>query len=231
VPDSTHARVRRARLPHEPARAWRRSGGVEPLAAKVPEIGLVFWVIKLVTTGIGEATSDFLGKTSIAMAGVVGVLGFAVAMRMQLRARAYRAPVYWFAVLMVAVFGTMAADGLRRGAGISYGVTAAVYAVAVAAVLVVWYRSEGTLSIHSITTRRRERFYWATVLATFALGTAAGDLTALSLSRRSPGGARGSTPWWPSGRPTSSPGRSARRLPTGSASRTRAPGSASATDA
>ncbi|MEA2294056.1 MAG: hypothetical protein QOE86_1695 [Solirubrobacteraceae bacterium] len=141
----------------------------------------MFWVIKLVTTGIGEATSDFLGKTSIALAGVVGVLGFAVAMRMQLRARAYRAPVYWFAVLMVAVFGTMAADGLRRGAGISYGVTAAVYAVAVAAVLVVWYRSEGTLSIHSITTRRRERFYWATVLATFALGTAAGDLTALSL--------------------------------------------------
>jgi uncharacterized membrane-anchored protein len=100
---------------------------------------------------------------------------------MQLRARIYRAPVYWFAVLMVAVFGTMAADVLRVGLSISYGITTSFYAVVVAIVLAWWYRSEGTLSIHSITTRRRERFYWLTVLSTFALGTALGDLTALQL--------------------------------------------------
>ncbi len=80
--------------------------------------------------------------------------------------------------MMVAIFGTMAADGIRDGAGIPYTVTTPVFALVLAVVFAWWYRSEGTLSIHSITTRRRERFYWAAVLATFALGTAAGDLTA-----------------------------------------------------
>ena len=153
----------------------------EPLAAKVPEIGLLFWAIKLLTTGIGESTSDFLGQTNVIMAGVLGVGGLAVALRLQLRARRYRAPIYWSAVLAVAVFGTMAADGVRDGAGVSYAVTTAVCAVGVAVVFLLWYRSEGTLSIHSITTARRERFYWAAVFATFALGTAAGDWTAMQL--------------------------------------------------
>jgi uncharacterized membrane-anchored protein len=83
---------------------------------------------------------------------------------------------------MVAVFGTMAADGVRDGAGLGYGVTTPLFGLIVAAIFFAWYRSEGTLSIHSINTRRREKFYWAAVLATFALGTAAGDLTALSLN-------------------------------------------------
>jgi len=83
--------------------------------------------------------------------------------------------------MMVAAFGTMAADGVRRGAGVTYAVTTPLFALATAAIFALWYRSEGTLSIHSITTRRRETFYWATVLATFALGTAAGDLTAFTL--------------------------------------------------
>ncbi|HUB36425.1 MAG TPA: hypothetical protein VL972_06340, partial [Solirubrobacteraceae bacterium] len=91
-------------------------------------------------------------------------------------------PIYWFAVMMVAIFGTMAADGIHDGASISYAVTTPLFGCVVAAVFLLWYRSEGTLSIHTITTRRRESYYWAAVLATFALGTAAGDLTATTLN-------------------------------------------------
>ncbi len=159
----------------------RAAGPHEPLAAKVPEILVMFWVLKLLTTGMGEAASDFLGQVSVPLAGLIGVGGLIVSLRMQLRSREYRAPVYWFAVLMVAVFGTMLADGVRDGLSISYAVTTALYSVLVAGVFAAWYRSEGTLSIHSITTRRRELFYWAAVLSTFALGTAAGDLTAIEL--------------------------------------------------
>jgi uncharacterized membrane-anchored protein len=153
----------------------------EPLAAKVPEITAMFWVIKILTTGMGEATSDYLASISLIVAGGVGVLGFAVALWIQLRSRRYSAPVYWFAVMMVAVFGTMAADALHAGLGIPYVVSTTFYAVILGVVFWLWYRSEGTLSIHSIVTRRRETYYWITVLATFALGTAAGDLTASAM--------------------------------------------------
>ncbi len=148
---------------------------------KVPEIGLVFWVLKLLTTGMGESMSDFLGQHSVPLAGATGILGLGFALWLQLRTPEYRAPVYWFAVMMVAIFGTMAADGVHDGASLPYAVTTVGYALVVASVFFFWYRSEGTLSIHSITTRRREGFYWAAVLATFALGTAAGDLTATTL--------------------------------------------------
>jgi uncharacterized membrane-anchored protein len=153
----------------------------EPVAAKVPEITALFWVIKVLTTGMGEATSDYLGKISLVLAGAVGFLGFAIALWLQFRTRRYVPVVYWFAVLMVAVFGTMAADALHVVLGVSYVVSTACYAVALAVVLVLWRRTEGTLSIHSIVTRRRELWYWLTVLLTFALGTAAGDLTAIFL--------------------------------------------------
>ena len=158
-----------------------RTRAALPLAIKVPEITLIFWVLKLLTTGMGEAMSDFMGQHSVPIAGAVGIIGLWFALWLQFRTPEYRAPVYWFAVMMVAVFGTMAADGIRDGAGISYAVTTPLFAAIVAAIFVAWWRSEGTLSIHSITTRRREAFYWAAVLATFALGTAAGDLTAYSL--------------------------------------------------
>jgi uncharacterized membrane-anchored protein len=151
------------------------------LAPKVPEITLIFWVIKLLTTGIGETTSDAMGQRSVPVAGAVGLLGFAFALRAQLRSDRYRAPVYWTCVLMLAVFGTMVADGLKDGLGLSYAVTTPFFALVVAAVFFFWYRSEGTLSIHSIDSPRRERFYWGAVLATFALGTAAGDMTAMTL--------------------------------------------------
>jgi uncharacterized membrane-anchored protein len=148
----------------------------------VPEISLIFWVLKLLTTGTGEAMSDFLGQQSVPLAAAVGIFGLWWALRMQMRTPAYRAPNYWFAVMMVAIFGTMAADGVHDGASLPYAVTTPLYGLIVAAIFLTWYRSEGTLSIHSITTRRREGFYWAAVLATFALGTAAGDLTAISLN-------------------------------------------------
>jgi uncharacterized membrane-anchored protein len=149
---------------------------------KVPEIAAIFWVLKLLTTGMGEAMSDAMGQRSVPIAGAVGIFGLWFALWLQMRQREYRAPIYWFAVMMVAVFGTMAADGIHDGASIPYSVTTPLFAIVVGAIFLFWYRSENTLSIHSINTRRREGFYWAAVLATFALGTAAGDLTAFSLN-------------------------------------------------
>ena len=153
----------------------------EPLAAKVPEITFLFWVIKILTTGMGEAASDYFAKTSLVLGAIVGAGGLAVAMWLQLGSRRYRAPTYWFAVAMVAVFGTMVADVGHKVLGLSYYVTSTLYAVVLAALFLLWHRTEGTLSIHSITSVRRERFYWCTVLATFALGTAVGDLTGITL--------------------------------------------------
>ncbi|HET9093928.1 MAG TPA: hypothetical protein VFN36_02485 [Solirubrobacteraceae bacterium] len=151
------------------------------LPTKVPQIAATFWILKLLSTGTGEAVSDGLGQQSIPLAASVGIFGLGLALWLQLGQRRYRAPHYWFAVMMVAVFGTMAADGIHRGAGIPYAVTTPGFALLTAFVFWRWYRSEGTLSIHSITTRRRELYYWAAVLCTFALGTAAGDLTAYQL--------------------------------------------------
>src|SRR5215471_14369259 len=146
---------------------------------KVPEVTAYFWITKVLTTGMGEATSDYLvHRFNPEIAVVLGFTAFVAAMVLQFSIRRYNTWVYWLAVVMVAVFGTMAADVLHVGLGIPYAVSTAFYSVVLAVIFVLWYRSEGTLSIHSIYTRRREVFYWATVLATFALGTAAGDLTA-----------------------------------------------------
>jgi uncharacterized membrane-anchored protein len=148
------------------------------LRAKVPAVTALFWAIKVLTTGMGEAGADWLGSVSIALAGAVGVLALVFAMTWQFRAGEYVAARYWSAVAAVAVFGTMVADGPHEVLGLSYLASTLAYVVLVAGCFLVWHRSEGTLSIHSITTRRREVFYWVTVLATFALGTALGDLTA-----------------------------------------------------
>jgi uncharacterized membrane-anchored protein len=150
-------------------------------AAKVPEITALFWLIKVLTTGMGESSSDFLAKVNVFLAAGIGGLGFVLALWLQFRTRRYVAWAYWFAVSMVAVFGTMAADGLHVELGVPYVATSVLYSIVVAALFGLWRRSEGTLSIHSITTRRREVYYWLTVLATFALGTAVGDLTATTM--------------------------------------------------
>jgi len=149
---------------------------------KVPELTLVFWVIKLLSTAMGESTSDFLVyHINPYVAVVVGCAGLLMSLAIQLRAPRYNAWIYWLAVVMVAVFGTMVADVLHVVLGIPYVVTTVALAIVLTAVFVAWYRSERTLSIHSIDTPRRELFYWATVMATFALGTAAGDMTAATL--------------------------------------------------
>ncbi len=149
-------------------------------ASKVPEvITAYFWIIKVLTTAMGEATSDFMVHAMNPYAAVgIGAVGFVLVMALQLRVRRYIAPVYWLAVVMVAIFGTMCADALHIQLGIPYAVSTIGFAIAVAVVFVAWRRVEGTLSIHSLVTPRRELFYWAAVLATFALGTAWGDLTA-----------------------------------------------------
>ncbi|MEV6015543.1 hypothetical protein WJM95_29230 [Streptomyces sp. f51] len=149
------------------------------LASKVPEVTLYFWVIKVLTTGMGETASDFLAHAlgPIPAVGLGGV-AFAASLVLQFAVRRYVAWIYWTAVVMVSVFGTMAADILHVGLGVPYLISTPLFLVVLGAVFAVWYASERTLSIHSIRTRRREVFYWATVLATFALGTAAGDLSA-----------------------------------------------------
>ncbi|WP_051367072.1 COG4705 family protein [Hamadaea tsunoensis] len=151
-------------------------------AAKVPQVAALFWVTKVLTTGMGETTSDFLAHRLDPMI-AVGLAGLVLvaALALQLAVRRYIAGVYWFAVVMVSVFGTMAADVLHVGLGIPYVVSTAFFLAVLAAIFALWYAVEKTLSIHSIRTRRRELFYWATVLTTFALGTAAGDMTASTL--------------------------------------------------
>ena len=154
----------------------------QPSMRKVPEIIALFWIVKLLTTAMGESTSDFLAiKYNPYLAVFVGGVALAIALYIQFSVRKYNAWIYWFAVSMVAVFGTMAADGLHKQLGVPYLVATVFFAIVLAGVFVVWRKSEKTLSIHSISTRRREVFYWLTVLSTFALGTAAGDLTANTL--------------------------------------------------
>lgn len=149
---------------------------------KVPEILAIFWLTKVATTAMGEATSDWMnGFFGPAIAIPLMLAALIWTLRRQLSAERYEAWTYWGVVVMVAIFGTSAADALHVGLGIPYVASTIFYAVVLATVFVAWYRVEGTLSIHSIRTRRREGFYWATVLATFALGTAAGDMTATSL--------------------------------------------------
>jgi uncharacterized membrane-anchored protein len=149
---------------------------------KVPEVTAVFWIIKLLTTAMGESTSDFLNLNLGPLIAVPLMLALlAVALVLQFRTRRYVPWNYWFVVVMVAIFGTTAADALHVVLGIPYLISTAFYLVVLAIIFVAWHKTEKTLSIHSIYTPRREAFYWATVLATFALGTAAGDMTATTL--------------------------------------------------
>jgi uncharacterized membrane-anchored protein len=152
------------------------------MVRKVPVVGLAFWVAKILTTAMGEATSDYLVHTINPYLAVgLGALGLVVSLGLQLSLRCYVAGAYWFAVVMVAVFGTMGADAAHIELGIPYWLSSALCAAGLVVTFSLWYASERTLSIHSIYTRRRELFYWAAVLATFAMGTAVGDLTAYTL--------------------------------------------------
>ena len=158
-----------------------RQGG-KRLLRKVPEITLFFWIVKLLTTAMGESTSDFLVfKINPYLAVLLGGVALTIALTLQFSVRRYVAWIYWLCVAMVAVFGTMAADVVHIQFGVPYVVSTILFAISLALVFKVWHLQEKTLSIHSITTPKREVFYWLTVMATFALGTAAGDMTAVTL--------------------------------------------------
>jgi uncharacterized membrane-anchored protein len=152
-------------------------------ALRVPEITALFWLAKALSTALGESSSDYLVTAlSPVPAVLLGFAGFTLSLVVQFAMRRYRAWAYWFAVAMVGVFGTMAADVLHVGFGVPYAISTVLYGLVLLGVYAVWFRVERTLSVHSIDTWRRELFYWAAVVATFALGTAAGDLTAVTLN-------------------------------------------------
>ncbi|HTU28923.1 MAG TPA: hypothetical protein VMF07_06055 [Solirubrobacteraceae bacterium] len=152
-----------------------------PTDAKVPEIIVLFWVVKILTTAGGEATSDFLKRYGNFGGGGVEVVLFLIGLVLQFTTRRYRAVAYWFLAYAIAIAGTGISDFLHLDVHIPYAGTSLLWALVLAAIFWSWYRSERTLSIHSVHTQRREAFYWATVFATFALGTALGDFTATSL--------------------------------------------------
>ena len=152
-------------------------------ARRVPEVTVYFWAIKALSTAMGESTSDYLVHAMAPqLAVLLGFAGFLIALAVQFSRRRYVAWAYWLAVIGVGVFGTMAADVLHVGFGVPYVASSVLYGVVLVAVFVSWRRTEKTLSIHSVDTDRREAFYWAAVVATFAMGTAIGDLTAVTLN-------------------------------------------------
>jgi len=149
---------------------------------KVPEITIFFWIIKILTTALGESTSDYLvHHIDPVIAVVFGFIGFAIAVVIQFMVRRYIPWIYWFTVTMVALFGTMGADVIHIVLKVPYTISTGFFAVVLAIIFMIWYKVENTLSIHSIYTPRREIFYWIAVIATFALGTAAGDWSAITL--------------------------------------------------
>jgi uncharacterized membrane-anchored protein len=152
------------------------------LLMKVPEITIYFWIVKLLTTAMGESTSDYLVyHINPYLAVILGGVGFVASLILQFTVKKYVAWIYWLLVVMVAIFGTMVADVAHIVFGVPYYVSTITFAIILLVVFTIWYKVESTLSIHSINTKRREAFYWASVLATFALGTAAGDMTAMTL--------------------------------------------------
>jgi uncharacterized membrane-anchored protein len=162
-----------------------RRAGLRQMLNKVPEVTLYFWIIKVLCTTVGETASDYLAgnlnlgltkTTFITAALLLATLVF------QFRARRYVPAVYWLGIVLISVVGTQITDNLTDNAGVSLVTTTIVFSIVLAAVFAAWFASERTLSIHTIFTTRRESFYWLAVLFTFALGTAAGDLTAERLS-------------------------------------------------
>jgi uncharacterized membrane-anchored protein len=151
---------------------------------KVPEVTLFFWIIKILSTTVGETGADYLAvHAGLGIAVTDGLMAalLAAALTVQLRAARYVPWLYWLSVVLLSVVGTQITDALTDKLGVSLYVSCAVFAIALASVFACWYRRERTLSIHTIVSRRRELFYWSAILITFALGTAAGDLATEAL--------------------------------------------------
>jgi len=148
---------------------------------KVPEVTLYFWIIKILCTTVGETAADFLNTTlgfGLNVTSVVMSALLIVVLVFQFRAKKYIPSIYWLSVVLISVVGTLITDNLTDNLGVSLETTTTAFAIALAVTFAVWFACERTLSIHTIFTRRREGFYWLAILFTFALGTAAGDLTA-----------------------------------------------------
>jgi uncharacterized membrane-anchored protein len=149
------------------------------MLSKVPEVTLVFWIIKILATTVGETASDYLNETlGFGLHNTIFLMGalLIVMLVVQFRVDRYIPWVYWLTVVLISIVGTLITDNLTDGYTVPLTTSTAVFGVLLAITFAAWYRSERTLSIHSIHTRRRESFYWLTILFTFALGTAAGDL-------------------------------------------------------
>lgn len=157
---------------------------VRQMLNKVPEITLYFWIIKVLCTTVGETASDFLnvnlnfGLTGTSI--VMGIMLFIV-LFFQFRSEKYIPSIYWLTVVLISIFGTLVTDNLTDSMGVPLEVSTIFFSIVLALTFLIWYVKEKTLSVHSIVTRQREFFYWLTILFTFALGTATGDLMAESL--------------------------------------------------
>ena len=151
---------------------------------KVPEVTIFFWIIKIMATTVGETAADFLNaKLHLGLTGTSIVMGalLLVFLAIQMRFRKYVPWIYWVTVVLLSIFGTLITDNLVENFGVTLETTTALFSVALLATFASWYASEKNLSIHTIYTTKRELFYWAAILFTFALGTAAGDLAAEGL--------------------------------------------------
>ncbi len=152
---------------------------------KVPEVTLFFWLIKVLATTVGETAADFLsGNLNLGLTNTTYIMAslLIIVIVYQFRSRRYVPGIYWLAVVLISIVGTLITDNMVDNAGVSLEVSTTIFAVALAATFTAWYVSEGTLSIHTIMTSKREGFYWLAILFTFALGTAAGDLVAEKLN-------------------------------------------------
>lgn len=148
---------------------------------KVPEVTIFFWIIKIMATTVGETTADFLSETlKLGLTKTTFIMGslLIITLFFQFRAKKYKPRIYWLAVVLISIVGTLITDNLTDNLGVSLKITTTIFAIILIVTFAIWYASEKTLSIHSICTTKRETFYWSAILFTFALGTAAGDLIA-----------------------------------------------------
>jgi uncharacterized membrane-anchored protein len=152
---------------------------------KVPEITLYFWIIKILCTTVGETAADFLNVNlnfGLAATSIVTGVLLAIALIFQFKSKKYIPTVYWITVALVSVFGTLVTDNLTDRIGVRLEASTIIFSTLLGLTFLAWYLKEKTLSVHSILTTRREAFYWLTILVTFALGTASGDLMAEGLA-------------------------------------------------
>jgi uncharacterized membrane-anchored protein len=152
---------------------------------KVPEVTIFFWIIKILATTVGETAADFLSENlnlGLTVTTYIMTAALLITLYYQFKAKRYVPGIYWLAVVLISIVGTLITDNLVDNFGVPLEVTTTVFAIALIVTFGVWYKNEGTLSIHTIYSRKRETFYWFTILFTFALGTAAGDLVAEKLN-------------------------------------------------